>query len=169
MKKNGQDNNTLKGLAAGIVGGLVATFVMTQFQTTVTKLAAAANGPEEKKEEGENATVKAAEAISETFFDHKLAKTEKQPAGNAVHYGFGTTMGALYGLTAEALPAASIGYGLPFGTMLFLSADEAAVPAFGLSKPPTETPLSKHAYGLAAHLVYGLTTDLVRRGVRNIL
>jgi putative membrane protein len=169
--KNGHDSNILKGLAAGLVGGLAATFVMTQFQTAVSKIGESSNGKDkkQKKEEGENSTVKTAEAISETVFDHKLEKSEKQPAGNAVHYGFGTTMGALYGAAAEVAPVTSIGYGLPFGTALFIGADEIAVPALGLSEPPTEIPLSKHAYGLASHLVYGLTADLVRRGVRNIL
>jgi hypothetical protein len=40
-----------------------------------------------------------------------------------------------------------------------------AVPALGLSKKPTESPAAVHAYALASHAVYGLTTDLVRRAV----
>jgi len=39
----------------------------------------------------------------------------------------------------------------------------------GLKKPPTEYPLSEHAYALASHLVYGLTTEMVRGAVRNVL
>lgn len=171
--KKEHDSNILKGLAAGLVGGLAATFVMTQFQTAVSKIGESSNGEDKKqkkqKEASENATVKTAEAISENIFDHELEKSEKQPAGNAVHYGFGTTMGALYGAAAEAAPVTSFGYGLPFGTALFIGADEIAVPALGLSKPPTEIPLSKHAYGLASHLVYGLTAEMVRRGVRKFL
>ncbi len=172
--KNEQNgSNILKGLAAGIVGGLAATFVMTQFQTAVSKLSESSNGEDSKKkkqkEEGENATVKTAEAISETVFDHQLEKNEKEPAGNAVHYGFGTMMGAVQGVAAEVAPITAKGFGLPFSTALFIGADEIAVPALGLSKPPTEVPFSKHAYGLASHLVYGLTADLVRRQVRKVL
>ena len=49
----------------------------------------------------------------------------------------------------------------------FLSgADKVAVPALGLSEPPTEIPMTTHAYALSSHLVYGLTADLVRRAVR---
>ena len=54
-----------------------------------------------------------------------------------------------------------------FGTAVWLGADEVAVPAFRLSKPPTEYPVSVHAYAFMSHLVYGVTTDLVRRAVRN--
>jgi len=58
---------------------------------------------------------------------------------------------------------------LPFGAAVWAIADEGIVPAAGLSKSPTEYPLSIHAYALASHLVYGLTTELVRRTVRKAL
>jgi putative membrane protein len=169
-EQNGSD--ILKGLAAGLIGGLVGTIVMTQYQNIVTQIGKSANGDDKKKEEkegGENATVKTAKAISENVFDHKLKKSEKEQAGNAVHYVFGTTVGALYGAAAEAIPATAMGYGLPFGTALFIGADEVAVPALGLSEPPTEIPMTTHAYALSSHLVYGLTADLVRRAVRKYI
>lgn len=173
MIRTNENGNVLKGLAAGLIGGLVATWVMTQFQSGVSQIAEALNDEDKKKKEkedsSENATVKTAEAISENVFGHKLKKSEKEQAGNAVHYGFGTTVGAVYGMTAEFLPLTTIGSGLPFGAALFLGADEVAVPAFGLSEPPTEIPLSTHAYGFASHLVYGLTAEFVRRTVRKVL
>jgi hypothetical protein len=43
------------------------------------------------------------------------------------------------------------------------------VPALGLSKSSEEYPLSIHAYALTSHLVYGLTTEVVRRAVRKAL
>lgn len=171
-------NDVLKGLAAGLIGGLVASWTMTQFQSLVTKIAEDDEKSRSKKssgkkegesEEGDDATVKAATAISENVFDHKLTKSEKKIAGPAVHYTFGTLSGGFYGAAAEVLPIVSAGAGLPFGTIFWLTADEAAVPALGLSKPPTETPLSTHAYAFASHLVYGLTADLVRRAVRQAL
>jgi uncharacterized membrane protein YagU involved in acid resistance len=171
MIRTNENGNVLKGLAAGLIGGLVATWVMTQFQNGVSQVAEAMNNDDKKKkkESGENATVKTAEAISENVFDHKLTKSEKEQAGNAVHYGFGTTVGAVYGMTAEFVPLTTIGSGLPFGAVLFLGADEVAVPAFGFSESPTEIPLSTHAYGFASHLVYGLTAEFVRRTVRKVL
>ncbi len=173
-KNEHNNNDILKGLAAGLIGGLVGTIVMTQYQNLVTQIGKSANGDDKKekkkeKEGSENATVKTAKAISETVFDHKLKKSEKETAGNAVHYVFGTTVGALYGAAAEAMPMAATGYGLPFGTALFIGADEVAVPALGLSEPPTEIPMTTHAYALSSHLVYGLTADLVRRAVRKYI
>jgi putative membrane protein len=49
---------------------------------------------------------------------------------------------------------------------VWLGADEIGVPALGLSGPPTQYPLSVHLYALASHLVYGFTTELVRRTLR---
>jgi len=81
----------------------------------------------------------------------------------------GITTGVLYGAVAELLPEVTVGAGLPFGAFVWLTADEGAVPALGLSKSPAEYPLSTHAYALSAHFVYGLTTEIVRRAVRRAL
>ena len=48
-------------------------------------------------------------------------------------------------------------------------ADEVTVPLLGLSKSPTQYSISKHAYALASHCVYGLTIEVVRRAVRNAM
>jgi len=47
--------------------------------------------------------------------------------------------------------------------------DEGVVPAFGLSKSPAQYPLAIHAYALAAHLVYGLTTEVAQKVTRRRL
>jgi putative membrane protein len=120
-------------------------------------------------EEQEPATVKAAEAISENVFDHHLTKDEKEVAGPAVHYAMGAGSAAIYGVFSEFMPGVTAGADIPFGAAVWLLADEAAVPALGLSKGPTEYPLLTHAYSLASHFVYGLTTEFVRRGVRGLL
>lgn len=166
-----------KGAFAGLVGGLTASWVMGQFQKAVPADAFAEllgedpdpGGNSEGEESSEPATVETAEEIAEGVFDHRLTEPEKETAGPAVHYALGTTVGALYGATAEVWPRVAAGYGLPFGTAFWLGADEVAVPALGLAGPPTEQPPSTHLYALASHLVYGLTTDLLRRGVRRML
>jgi uncharacterized membrane protein YagU involved in acid resistance len=81
----------------------------------------------------------------------------------------GATSGAIYGAVAEVMPAATVAEGLPFGAAVWLIADEGVVPASGLSKESSDYPPSIHAYAFASHLVYGLTTELVRRAVRRAL
>jgi uncharacterized membrane protein YagU involved in acid resistance len=120
-------------------------------------------------EEQGNATERVAELVAEEVLHRKLTKREKELGGEIAHYATGATSGAVYGAMAEVTPLATIGYGLPFGATVWAVADEGLVPALGLSKPATAYPLSVHLYALASHLVYGLTTELVRRQVRRLI
>jgi len=180
-----EDNGSIwKGMVAGLAGGLIASWTMNQFQAAWTRLAENSDKPHgaqsmqpsdgskgdgQDAKEQDDATVKAAKAISENVLGHELQESEKKPAGAAVHYAFGTASGALYGALAEVAPQVTSAAGLPFGAAFWLVADEVSVPLLGLSKGPAEYPLSTHAYSLASHLVYGATTELSRRAVRHIL
>ena len=171
-----QDRNLWKGLAAGVIGGIAASFVMDKFQAAWSAAAKSLKNSDDKateqqggSEDSEPSTVKAAEAVSENVFGHQLANSEKQYAGQAVHYATGGGSAAIYGAAAEIYPEVTMGAGMPFGTAVWLVVDEGAVPALGLSKPPLEYPASTHAYAFASHLVYGLTTEFVRRAVRRVL
>jgi len=173
---NRGEGEVWKGLVAGLVGGLVASWTMNRFQDIWLKLsdngnrsASGRSTQQSEEEEQDDTTVRAASAISEGIFDHKLSKDEKKIAGPAVHYALGTGVGGLYGAVAEVVPEVTTATGLPFGAAFWLVVDETAVPGLGLSKPPTEYPASTHVYALASHLVYGLTAELVRRNLRRAL
>lgn len=176
---NSQKGDVLKGMVAGVIGGLAASLAMDLFQNAVNKIAenmemsendsSKKSSKKRKKKEQEPATVKAAEAITDGVFGHKLTKDEKKIADPVMHYAMGATSGAIYGAAAEFSSLTTVGEGLPFGTAVWLIADDVVVPALGLSKPPTEYPFSTHAYALSSHLVYGLTTEVVRKLVRKAL
>ncbi len=182
-KANQGKGEVWKGLAAGLIGGLVASWTMNRFQDVWLKLSEngdpSANGrapqhgeeehPRKASNEENDTTVKAASAIFEGILGHKLSRDEKKIAGPAVHYTVGTGIGGLYGAVAEIVPEVTTGRGLPFGVAFWLVVDETVVPVLGLSKPPTEYPVSTHVYALASHLVYGLTAEVVRRSLRSAL
>jgi hypothetical protein len=52
---------------------------------------------------------------------------------------------------------------------VWLGADELGLWRARLAKEPTAYRPSLHVYALASHLVYGVTTELVRRSVRQLL
>lgn len=179
-----------KGLAAGLVGGLVASVVMNQFQSLLGKLTVGiekSHGAQSLQQgspqhgagrmlqehgsddERDDAAERLANAIAVGVFDHELTKSEKETAGTALHYAYGISMGGFYGTAAELAPVVTTGAGVPYGAMIWLTADEGVVPALGLSKSAPEYPLSIHAYALASHLVYGLTVEIVRGAVRRAL
>jgi len=125
----------------------------------------------QKKQEqpSEDATMKTANRISKAVSNKELSRKQKEKLGPVVHYGFGASMGALYGVAAEMRRDVTAGFGTAFSSVVFVGADEIAVPALGLSGSPTKAPLSTHVYAFASHLVYGLTTEGVRRAVRRML
>jgi Protein of unknown function (DUF1440) len=193
-RTNGRNRSNLwKGLAAGLVGGLVASWTMNRFQDVWSKLAkgiatwpqnefqnvwcesleespgSQVSTPDPNTEVQDDTTVRAASAVSEALFDHKLTPGEKKVAGPAVHYILGTGVGGLYGAAAEMAPKVTAGKGLPFGAAFWLVVDEGAVPLLGLSKGPTAYTLSTHVYALSSHFVYGLTAEVVRRAVRKAM
>jgi hypothetical protein len=117
------------------------------------------------QKEDENATTKAAEKLS-NLAGIQLTPKQKNHAGSAVHYAFGSLVGAAYGLASEFLPPVRTGLGVPFGAAVWLLADEIGVPTLKLSKPATKYGLDVHAKSLASHGVYGATAELVRRSLR---
>jgi uncharacterized membrane protein YagU involved in acid resistance len=155
-----------KGLAAGAVAGLVASAAMNLFQLGWNAVASRRESDASSGGGEEDVTVKAASAVSEGVFHHRLTRPEKRVGGNVVHYAFGGSVGALYGLVAERHPDVTTGAGLPFGVVFWLVADEMAVPALGLSRPATSYPVGVHAYALASHLVFGACAEGIRHFVR---
>jgi putative membrane protein len=153
-----------RGLVSGLAGGAVASLAMGQFHSLITKKWV--KPPAEQQNE-EDSTVKAASAVSESVFKHRLQPEEKKPASHAVHYAFGTTVGGLYGIAAERKPAVATAAGAPFGAAVWLGAH--AVPALKPGKPPTREPRPPQAVEFASHVVYGVTGDAVRRLVRRML
>jgi len=188
-RRNG--DNLLKGMAAGAAGGLIASWVMNRFQALWSRSMRRIERPHgaqslqhgsprhgvarELQERGvdreaDNAAIRTAVVASDRLFGLELAEREKKEvAGAVVHYAFGVATGGIYGAIAELTPTPTAGAGLPFGAAVWLIADEIIVPALGLSKPAKDYRLSTHAYALASHLVYGVTTEMVRRKVRRAL
>jgi putative membrane protein len=173
-----------RGTVAGALGGLVASWMMNQYQSIESRpvnvrkeelrlqyasanTVRAATKTEDSK--GDAPTVKLAEQVSREMFDHPLTSNQKKMAGPVVHYGYGALVGALYGGLSELIPSISTGLGIPYATLLWLFGSETAVPALGLSKVPVDVPTEKHASDLSRHFVYGVTLDISRRILRLLL
>jgi putative membrane protein len=172
-----------RGTVSGFLGGMLASWVMTQYRAVESRpvnvrkreeaepvsKASKRKAAKHAESDGDEPTVKVAEAVSRKLFEHELSPSERKIAGPTVHYGYGGAVGALYGGLSELIPMVGIGLGIPYATLLWLGGDEIAVPALGLSKPPTDVPAEDHATALATHFVYGITLDISRRILRRIL
>ena len=158
---------TIGQTAAGAAAGLAASFAMSKFQTGWTTLVREF-GPDsagEQAQEGEPATVKAANRVSRKTTGEPVPEPQKDTAGEAVHYGFGALLGGLYGAAGSVAPRVRTGFGTIFGTAVWAVADEIAVPAADLSKPPQEVPPSQHFYSIVSHLLFGAVLEGSRRAI----
>ena len=179
--------NVFRGVVTGVAAGIAATLIMDQFQKLSSaginaadkQLRLALDEPEEiidrdhqqqaeQAAQQEDSTEKVARKIAKTA-GKDLPEQHRKKAGQAVHYAFGTLMGAIYGVSAELVPEVTTGGGTAYGTLLFLAADEVAVPAFQLSPPPTETAPTDHLQHWAAHVVYGGSLELIRSLMRRFM
>lgn len=176
-----------RGVVTGITAGIVATLVMDQFQKLSTtgqraierqKKLADHQSPwqiaheqvqkELAEAEQEDSTEIVARRIAEATGTY-LPREEKKKAGRAVHYAFGTLMGVVYAVSAEVVPEVTTGAGAAFGTLLFLSADEVAVPAFDLAPTPSDTHPFDHLQHWASHVVYGGSLEMVRNLITRLM
>jgi hypothetical protein len=178
--------SVLRGVITGATAGIAATLIMDQFlkltsagQKAVEKQMKLAQGEspweiaheqaqqEQQSAQQEDSTEILARKIAKAT-GKTLGKDKKKTAGRVVHYTFGTLTGIVYGVSAELVPEATTGAGTAFGTLLYLGADEVAVPAFRLSPPPDQTP-TDHLQHWAAHVVYGGSLELVRTLLRRFI
>lgn len=179
-----QERCIAKGMLAGAIGGVVASWAMNVFMESagpkIQQAAAKMDGSAKARDEqqGKNdeqtndepkvdATMKTADAVVSTVTGGRhLSMEEKQKGGPIVHYAFGGLMGALYGLAAECSSTATAGFGTAFAAALFAGADLWAVPRLHLSGSTGDAPVSSLATPFGAHMVYGVATEGVRRMVR---
>ena len=150
----------VRGAFAGFVGGLLAAGAMSLAHRLVADMVPKPEASETQP--ADDATVKVASQALR-LIGRPLAEDEKPLAGSIVHYGFGAVIGSVYGAVAEVMPRVTVALGLPFGIAVWLGAHVIAVPALGLADPPMRRPVGKDPEEFGLHLVYGLTTELVRR------
>ncbi len=113
-KKRRHSRNVLKGLAAGAVAGLAASWAMHQYQKAWSAasgaLANSTNGKSDKASEhsGEqDPTITIADKISRTVRGRSLRKHEQKKAGTLIHYAFGSVVSGLYGPRSKWLRSLS--------------------------------------------------------------
>jgi hypothetical protein len=177
MNRSRRRSNVWLGAAAGALGGVAGSWAMVRFNHAVGgteegqgphhhhRRSASPNDTDSTISD-EPASIQVAALAAEAVADAPLDAREKQTGGSLVHYMFGAAVGAAYGAAAETRQGATALAGLPFGTGVWIAADELGLPLAGLARAPTDYPARRHLAAFASHLVFGLTTEAVRRQLR---
>lgn len=172
-----RETKLLAGLAAGVVGGIVATWALDKYQqgaVEATRRAEVAVNAEptlsrqqaDQLREQHRGHAEAAHRIAKSTIGRKLSRTQQRNAAAIVHYAAGALAGGIYGLTAEILPGVRRWYGMGYSKFIFLGASEPLLPWLGLT--PRQTAQVTPA-GLPAPLVFGAALETTRRFLRWLL
>jgi hypothetical protein len=169
-----------KGALAGAVGGAVGTLVMELYWKAV--VAAVGSDPRKMRREGpgplddialagarlrrgESSTEGVARIAAEALTGEAPNKESREKLSQAVHWGYGTMQGALYGAVRGRRRAPDL-----FGAGVFATAlwgfSEVGLPLLGLGKGPSAYPLAHHAATLGAHLAYGAAASTVAQALQ---
>jgi hypothetical protein len=107
FRKRHAEDEVWLNVAAGAVGGLLGSWTMNLFQAGLSRF----QHQKQDSGQGEPATVQAAERVTEITTGRHLSAEQKKTAEPLVHYGFGTAVGAIYGLLAAKTSVARAGAG----------------------------------------------------------
>ena len=146
IKVKGARRSLVKGMLAGLAGGLAAV---------------AAKGVAERffPEHAHGGQAVLPENASD---GHSLVAAEEGVTVGSLHWGYGALAGAAYGGVAEYFPAATAKDGASFGLAL-------ATISSRLAGAAEEQTTKDKTSAMATHVVYGLVTETVRRFVRKRL
>ncbi len=151
--KPARPRSLAKGIAAGLIGGLVATAARS-FTRKVYP-------PHRKSEHPElpppEPTTRA------------LALRKKLHDSHTLHWGAGAVAGAAYGAVAEYYPAATQKDGASFGMALAAITQDGGLSALGLIANPAEQSRREKSSDMASFVVFGIVTETVRRVVRRFI
>jgi putative membrane protein len=150
-----RERSIVKGAIAGAIGGLAGAGA---------KMLAERIFPSRVKEQTPPPV-----ALAEQVVGHSLPDGQKRAALHGIHWAFGAAAGAVYGAMVESEPSLGAWKGAAFGLTLNKITHESLLPKLGLVPPKEQQPAQERISEWVSHAVYGVFTDVVRRGVRRAL
>jgi hypothetical protein len=158
--------HTMTPLAA-VVGGILAGAVGTVCLDTVRYVKYRRKGGKDSPLQWEFAPVdtwkdapapgQVAQRVIDGFTGKKLPDRWAFPVSTVMHWAYGSSAAAGYGIVAGSLRSPRPVYGLPLGATLWIT-DYLVLPEAGLYKPLFEYDPETLAWDLGAHLAYGAGT-----------
>ncbi|HYX83484.1 MAG TPA: hypothetical protein VE777_00810 [Gaiellales bacterium] len=149
----------LGAVSRGIAAGVVGTACMTAVQEVMARRrpVRAGTATEEKPDDPwakAPAPAQLARRVIEGVFQREVSADRIPLFTNAVHWGYGTAMGGLYGILQGTLRDRPAVHGPLFGLGVWASSYATLVP-LGLYEPPWHYKASSIAKDVSYHLAYG--------------
>jgi hypothetical protein len=149
--------SAIGSIGKGILAGAAGTAAMTGYQLAVARLRGLPLAtPVPHRWADAPAPAQVARKAARAFGVGDRVTREDVPAlTNAVHWLYGTSWGAVYGVASRLGRPGPLTGGLAFGTTVWGASYAELVP-LDIYKPPWQYPAKELALDLSYHLVYGV-------------
>ena len=153
------NNSTTRSVVAGAIGGLAGGAVkgLVEYFLPVRKV------------ENRSAQLKIIDNLSTKITGTPISVQNEELAEQLVNFPVGASVGAAYGYGKKNKEGLNIAEGIIMGTSTWISTHQTSLPLMGLKDKPTDVPVRMQANEFIAHLLFGITTELVRNKVNQSL
>jgi hypothetical protein len=151
-----RETTPLAAVAKGLIAGAAGTAAMTAAQTAAIKA---------RGREGSTVPAEVGKRIIRGVLQRDVPEDKTPLLNNVMHWGYGTSWGAVYGLVEGTVHAPPLKSGLAFGTAVW-AAGLVGLPAMRLAPPVWEYPPLELALEVGYHLVYGVAAAFAFAALR---
>ncbi len=157
--RNSISSKVSRSLISGFAGGLAGTAVKSLVEKFLPV----------RKIEQRSAQIKIIDDLSTRLTGTPISLQHNELAEQLINFPFGVSLGTAYGYGKRNRENFRITDGMIFGVTTWVSTHETSLPILGLEAKPTNIPIKKQANELFAHLLFGITTELVRSFVNKAM
>jgi putative membrane protein len=159
FQRNSFASSTSRGLIAGFIGGLAGTAVKSIVENFLPV----------RKIEQRSAQIKIVDNLSTKILGSPISMEYEALTEHLVSFPFGASIGAAYGYGKKDKDEFRLADGAVLGATTWVSTHETSLPLLGLESNPKDIPVRMQANELFAHVLFGITTELVRSYVNERL
>lgn len=151
-KNESLNSSTGRGLISGFIGGLAGTAVKSVVERFL----------EVRKVDEVSAQMKVVDELSEQLTGSPVKIENEGITEQLVNIPLGCFVGTAYGYGKRDDPETNLMDGIALGSTTWATTHETTLPLLGLERSPKDIPVKTQLNELFAHVLFGLTTEVVR-------
>lgn len=159
FEKDSFPSNTSRGIISGFIGGLAGSAMKSVVEQFLHV----------RKIDQRSAQIKIMDSFSKKLVGSPIKLENEAIVEQLVNVPLGGTVGGIYGYGKRDKEDVNMFDGAMLGVTTWATTHETSLPLLGLEKSPEKIPLKTQASELLAHVVFGLTTEVVRGYVNSRL
>lgn len=159
FEKDSSPSNISRGIISGFIGGLAGSAMKSLLEQFLHV----------RKIDRRSAQIKVIDQFSKRMIGAPIKLENEGIVEQLVNLPLGATVGAIYGYGKRENPHVRMLDGAMLGATTWASTHETSLPLMGLEKSPERIPLKTQASELFAHVIFGVTTEVVRGYVNDRL